>query len=116
MYNCFFNADSFIVFSTQRRGGAETQHLLEKTETLQLTFGGAQRRKRHGLCFAEFAEAYGLDIYLYSSLNENLCGLCLSQKLAKPFDWLLRPHATASKDMLCVLFIFRALCASASLR
>ena len=37
MYNCFFNADSFIVFSTQRRGGAETQHLLEKTETLQLT-------------------------------------------------------------------------------
>ena len=58
MYNCFFNADSFIVFSTQRRGGAETQHLLEKTETLQLTFGGAQRRKRHGLCFAEFAEIF----------------------------------------------------------
>ena len=55
MYNCFFNADSFIDFSTQRRGGAETQHLLEKTETLQLTLPrestGWRQRKRLSIVF-----------------------------------------------------------------
>ena len=93
MYNCFFNADSFIVFSGAHNGASAMACALLSSQ-----------------------RPTGLNIYLYSSLNENLCGLCLSQKLAKPFDWLLRPHATASKDMLCVLFIYRALCASASLR